>query len=108
MLFCYCSCILFNNVDLLNFLPSCSQVLDIQKLAVEMGLSCIKTFKLDVLKAVLRSNECNDMNVLSCSQEDDSDVTKQKSNLNLLHVEKIDSLSSEQHSADDVVKTSGR
>lgn len=34
-------------------------MLDIQKLATEMGLNCITTYKLDALKAVCRRNENN-------------------------------------------------
>lgn len=45
-------------------------MLDIQKLAAELGLGCIKTFKLDALKSVCRRNDvdtftdpcCNDAN----------------------------------------------
>ncbi|KAL1307641.1 hypothetical protein AAHE18_17G047100 [Arachis hypogaea] len=36
-----------------------NKVLDIQKRANEMGLSCIKTFKLDALKSVSRGNHTN-------------------------------------------------
>ncbi|XP_021898401.1 putative methyltransferase NSUN6 isoform X2 [Carica papaya] len=36
-----------------------NKVLDIQKLATEMGLNCITTYKLDALKAVCRRNENN-------------------------------------------------
>lgn len=35
-------------------------MLDIQKLAAEMSLTCITTYKLDALKAVRRRNESND------------------------------------------------
>ncbi|GFS38624.1 NOL1/NOP2/sun family protein [Actinidia rufa] len=38
-----------------------NKVLDIQKLAAEMGLNCIRTYKLDALKAVLRRSESSDV-----------------------------------------------
>lgn len=37
-----------------------NKVLDIQNLAAEMGLKCIKTYKLDALKAVRRKSESGD------------------------------------------------
>ncbi|THG16700.1 hypothetical protein TEA_011416 [Camellia sinensis var. sinensis] len=40
-------------------------VLDIQKLAAEMGLNCITTYKLDALKAVHKRNESSDMHTSS-------------------------------------------
>ncbi|XP_059663352.1 rRNA (cytosine-C(5))-methyltransferase NOP2C isoform X2 [Cornus florida] len=46
-----------------------NKVLNIQKLAAEMGLNCITTYKLDALKAVRRRNELNDMNTLCCSED---------------------------------------
>ncbi|CAL5340632.1 unnamed protein product [Camellia sinensis] len=39
--------------------------LDIQKLAAEMGLNCITTYKLDALKAVHRRDESSDMHTSS-------------------------------------------
>lgn len=42
-------------------------MLDIQKLAAEMGLTCITTYKLDALKAVCQRNESNDIaTIQSC------------------------------------------
>ncbi|WCJ34864.1 Ribosomal RNA small subunit methyltransferase F [Euphorbia peplus] len=38
-----------------------NKVMNIQKLAAEMSLSCITTFKLDALKAVRRTTESNDI-----------------------------------------------
>ncbi|XP_057467945.1 rRNA (cytosine-C(5))-methyltransferase NOP2C isoform X2 [Actinidia eriantha] len=38
-----------------------NKVLDIQKLAAEMGLNCITTYKLDALKAVRRRSESSDV-----------------------------------------------
>ncbi|KAL7199837.1 hypothetical protein ACSBR2_022027 [Camellia fascicularis] len=40
-------------------------VLHIQKLAAEMGLNCVTTYKLDALKAAHRSHESSDMHTLS-------------------------------------------
>ncbi|KAL7187081.1 hypothetical protein ACSBR1_037201 [Camellia fascicularis] len=42
-----------------------NKVLDIQKLAAEMGLNCITTYKLDALKAVHRRDESSDMHTSS-------------------------------------------
>ncbi|XP_028102687.1 putative methyltransferase NSUN6 [Camellia sinensis] len=42
-----------------------NKVLDIQKLAAEMGLNCITTYKLDALKAVHRRYESSDMHTSS-------------------------------------------
>ncbi|KAF3445008.1 hypothetical protein FNV43_RR14701 [Rhamnella rubrinervis] len=55
-----------------------NKVMDIQKLAVEMGLSCITTYKLDALKAVQRRNESDDVTNLSYSK--DSSVSSEKAN----------------------------
>lgn len=56
------------------------QVKDIQKLAAEMGLNCITAYKLDALKAVRRSNGCEEMTNLDCIK-DNIDVTTQKANI---------------------------
>lgn len=61
-------------------------MLDIQKLAVEMGLSCIQTYKLDALKSVRRKNECDAVTSLSCCKDNNS---MQSSNPMVLQVEKI-------------------
>ncbi|KAF5946707.1 hypothetical protein HYC85_016935 [Camellia sinensis] len=42
-----------------------NKVLDIQKLAAEMGLNCITTYKLDAVKAVHRRDESSDMHTSS-------------------------------------------
>lgn len=36
------------------------QVLEIQKLAAELGLKCITAYKLDALKSVQQLNKCDD------------------------------------------------
>lgn len=46
-------------------------MLDIQKLAAEMGLSCIKTFKLDALKSVCRRHEIDTSTGPCCSNASD-------------------------------------
>lgn len=51
-------------------------MLDIQKLAAEMGLNCITTYKLDALKSVCPKGESIDMTPL-CSREDISCLTIQ-------------------------------
>ena len=53
-------------------------MLDIQKLAAEMGLDCITTYKLDALKSVRQKNESKDMTT-RCSTEDIVDLTIQNS-----------------------------
>lgn len=52
--------------------------MDIQKLAAEMGLTCIKTYKLDALKAVCKRNESSDMASL-CNNKDNTDLVIQTS-----------------------------
>ncbi|KAL5989974.1 hypothetical protein ACLOJK_010869 [Asimina triloba] len=46
-----------------------NKVLDIQKLAVEMGLNCITAYKLDALKSVSRTNESIEFVPPSCKEE---------------------------------------
>ncbi|XVF71218.1 hypothetical protein PTKIN_Ptkin12aG0018400 [Pterospermum kingtungense] len=55
-----------------------NKVMDIQKLAAEMGLTCIKTYKLDALKAVCKRNVSSDMAAL-CNNKDNTDLVIQKS-----------------------------
>ncbi|KAL5571345.1 hypothetical protein UlMin_020942 [Ulmus minor] len=76
-----------------------NKVLDIQKLAAEMGLSCITTYKLDALKSCRQENECSDTTNLSCCKEN-NDVTIQSSNLMELRVEKTAPVTSEGLNAD--------
>ncbi|KAL6137173.1 hypothetical protein ACLB2K_062467 [Fragaria x ananassa] len=66
-----------------------NKVLDIQKLAAEMGLSCITTCRLDALKAVCSRNESDDITKLCCT-EDDLDATIQGFNLMKSEVEKME------------------
>ncbi|KAE9454869.1 hypothetical protein C3L33_13230, partial [Rhododendron williamsianum] len=59
-------------------MPQCScaktlKVLDIQKLAAEMGLNCITTYKLDALKAVRQRSESNDLHTASFVAQEGSD-----------------------------------
>lgn len=75
---------------------------DIQKLAAEMGLKCITTYKLDALKAVRRGNECDDTINQACSTND-NDITLQSS----LQEEENASISSEGMDADENYKKSG-
>lgn len=53
-----------------------NKVLDIQKLAAEMGLNCITTYKLDALKSVCPKGESIDMTPL-CYREDIACLTIQ-------------------------------
>nr|XP_004305841.2 PREDICTED: putative methyltransferase NSUN6 [Fragaria vesca subsp. vesca] len=66
-----------------------NKVLDIQKLAAEMGLSCITTCRLDALKAVCSRNESDDITKLCCTN-DNLDATIQGFNLMKSEVEKIE------------------
>ncbi|XP_059452670.1 rRNA (cytosine-C(5))-methyltransferase NOP2C [Corylus avellana] len=68
-----------------------NKVLDIQKLAAEMGLNCITTYKLDALKAVCQRNDSNSTTDLCCSKEDDG-VTNLNSDMLSLHVERESSI----------------
>ncbi|KAK7300168.1 hypothetical protein RJT34_11005 [Clitoria ternatea] len=65
-----------------------NKVLDIQKLAAEMGLSCIKTFKLDALKSVCQRNDI-DTFTDPCSSKTESGVTHQVFDSPNLQVERI-------------------
>ncbi|EXB30300.1 Putative methyltransferase NSUN6 [Morus notabilis] len=80
-----------------------NKVLDIQKLAAEMGLSCIRTYKLDALKAVRRRSEGDDTTNLACSK-DNYDVTVQSSDSVKLHVEKKAPITLEGLNADETLK----
>lgn len=68
-------------------------MLDIQKLADEMGLSCIKTFKLDALKSV-RRNDINTSTASSCSSANNG-VTNHVSCSSNLQVEGMSSIITE-------------
>ncbi|OMO95675.1 Bacterial Fmu (Sun)/eukaryotic nucleolar NOL1/Nop2p [Corchorus capsularis] len=57
-----------------------NKVMDIQKLAAELGLTCITTYKLDALKSVCRRNESKDMTTC-CSNKDDNNIVIQSSDL---------------------------
>lgn len=63
-----------------------NKVMDIQKLAAEMGLKCITTYKLDALKAVRRKNESNDEPNM-CNSKDNNYITSQTSDSMKLHKE---------------------
>lgn len=76
-----------------------NKVLDIQKLAAEMGLNCITAFKLDALKAVWRRNDSDITTDLCCSEEIDG-VTIQSSDLLGSHVERNSSIIMEGMSAE--------
>ncbi|XP_027329435.1 putative methyltransferase NSUN6 [Abrus precatorius] len=65
-----------------------NKVLDIQKLAAEMGLSCIKTFKLDALKSVCRRNDV-DAFTDPCRSNAKNDVTNQAVDSPNLQVERM-------------------
>ncbi|KAJ4981396.1 hypothetical protein NE237_032233 [Protea cynaroides] len=46
-----------------------NKVMNIQKLAAELGLTCITTYKLDALKAVSRTNQSVDFSSPHCNEE---------------------------------------
>lgn len=72
--------------------------MDIQKLAAEMGLNCITTYKLDALKAVCRRNESYSTTDLSFGKQN-GDVTIQNSDM-CSHVERDSSVGPERVNAD--------
>lgn len=69
-------------------------MLDIQKLAAEMGLDCITTYKLDALKSVRRKSESKDMTT-ECSTEDIMDLNIQNSDSLRSQIETISSAAPE-------------
>lgn len=80
-----------------------NKVLDIQKLAGEMGLSCITTYKLDALKSVCCGNECDDTANLACNK-DNNDITVKSLDSVKLHVEKMAPITLEGLNADETLK----
>ncbi|XP_041007192.1 rRNA (cytosine-C(5))-methyltransferase NOP2C [Juglans microcarpa x Juglans regia] len=64
-----------------------NKVLVIQKLAAEMGLNCITTYKLDALKAVSQRNDSYTTTDLGCNEKNNG-VTIQSSDTPSLHVER--------------------
>lgn len=73
-----------------------NKVQDIQKLAAEMSLTCITTYKLDVLKAIRQRNEADDIN------------TNQSSNSLRFHEEKASSSTAEGFNLDKTCEDNGR
>ncbi|TKY57204.1 putative methyltransferase NSUN6 [Spatholobus suberectus] len=71
-----------------------NKVLDIQKLAAEMDLSCIKTFKLDALKSVCRRDDIETFTD-PCSCNAKNDVTNQVFDSPNLQVERVSPLVTE-------------
>lgn len=71
-----------------------NKVLDIQKLAAEMGLSCIKTFKLDALKSVCRRDDIDTFTDPCCNNAK-IDVTNQVLDSPNLQVERVSPLVTE-------------
>ncbi|PNY12841.1 methyltransferase NSUN6-like protein, partial [Trifolium pratense] len=69
-----------------------NKVLDIQKLAAELGLSCIKAFKLDACKSVSLRNDI-DTSIDTCHNNATNDVKNQVSSN--LQVEKMPPLGTE-------------
>ncbi|XP_031383950.1 putative methyltransferase NSUN6 isoform X2 [Punica granatum] len=63
-----------------------NKVLEIQKLATELGLNCITTYKLDALKAVCRRSD-SDISSSSYCAEDTSNSAISNSNMMESHVE---------------------
>ncbi|XP_075674114.1 rRNA (cytosine-C(5))-methyltransferase NOP2C isoform X3 [Castanea sativa] len=84
-----------------------NKVLDIQKLAAEMGLNCITALKLDALKSVWRRNDSDITADLCCSEETDG-VTIQSSDLLGSHVERNSPIIVEGMSTEKSGKESGR
>lgn len=63
------------------------QVMDIQKLAAEMGLSCIATYKLDALKSVNRNVDSCKGTASVCIDANDGVVNNSSNSMNLDNVE---------------------
>lgn len=63
-------------------------MLEIQKLATELGLNCITTYKLDALKAVCRRNESDTLSTSNCVDSSNNSAIS-TSNEAELHVEKM-------------------
>lgn len=80
--------------------------MDIKKLAAEMGLKCITTYKLDALKAVRRKNESNDEPNM-CNSKDNNYITSQNSDSMKLHKE-VPSIAAEGLNGDKSCKEKGR
>ncbi|KAJ6931047.1 hypothetical protein NC652_014532 [Populus alba x Populus x berolinensis] len=72
-----------------------NKVQDIQKLAAEMSLTCITTYKLDVLKAIRQRNEADDINI------------NQSSNSLRFHEEKASSSTAEGFNLDKTCEDNG-
>lgn len=79
--------------------------MDIKKLAAEMGLKCITTYKLDALKAVRRKNESNDEPNM-CNSKDNNYITSQNSDSMKLHKE-VPSIAAEGLNGDKSCKEKG-
>jgi len=75
-------------------------VLDIEKLAVELGLSCIKAFKLDALKSVSRRNDID-----ACHNNATNDVKNQVSSN--LQVERMSPLVTESFKTETLEENGG-
>lgn len=69
-------------------------MLNIQKLAAEMGLSCIKTYKLDALKSVCRRDDIDTFTDPCCTNAK-NDVTNQVFDSPNLEVEIVSPLVTE-------------
>lgn len=81
--------------------------MDIQKLAAEMGLSCIKTYKLDALKAVCRRNEPDNLSGSHCDNTDNG-VTEQVSDSSTVNAERTSSIDINRLNIDKTVEENGR
>ncbi|KAI6673234.1 hypothetical protein NL676_001140 [Syzygium grande] len=66
-----------------------NKVLDVQKLAAELGLSCITTYKLDALKSVCKSHELSAAITSNSGDSFRSDATNQNSCTVESQVEKV-------------------
>ncbi|XP_030466851.2 rRNA (cytosine-C(5))-methyltransferase NOP2C [Syzygium oleosum] len=66
-----------------------NKVLDVQKLAAELGLNCITTYKLDALKSVCKSHELSAAITSNSGDSFRSDATNQNSSTVESQVEKV-------------------
>lgn len=101
------ACTLFDGfVEIFCFMAYL-QVLEIQKLASELGLNCITTYKLDALKAVCRRNDSDISSSSNCA-EDTNNSAVSFSNMTDSQIEKISNCDVQGLSVDQTCSDPGR
>lgn len=82
-------------------------MLNIQKLAAELGLNCITTYKLDALKSVSRRNESDDT-ITSSSSKSTGEASSHPSDPPSLDMDNMLSICTEGLHAETTCKEYGR